>query len=192
MSKLNFTNNNPWLSNLVEVPKVTNSYGNIVQPPPQFPILKDEDPRLRLKAKPVKVPNNQIKWMCNYMLSTMRMEQGVGLAAPQIGYNIRVIVIDPPISHPIDKKKIHQFYANYMANPFIIEFSGEQITNEGCLSNPGVFRKVKRAEEITVQWEDIRTGEIRTREFTGLPAVIIQHEIDHLDGKLFTDYEEAK
>jgi len=191
--------NNPWLSNLVETTRedipaeyIPDSHHPKDRPfSPRFPILEDEDPRLRLVSQLIE-PSNDLKWMCNYMLSTMRLQKpvGVGLAAPQIGYNIRVIVIEPPV------KDYAQYKAQrgpiYMVNPEIISRDGEQIVEEGCLSKPGVFRKIKRAKNIKVKWQSPRDDEWITRVFKNFPAAIVQHEIDHLDGKLFTDYTEVE
>jgi peptide deformylase len=116
------------------------------------------------------------------MLQTMYAAPGIGLAAPQIGLLVRLIVIDcnkedELIQHPIQ-----------MFNPEIIETSDEKnIQEEGCLSIPNQFGEVERPSKITVRWID-RDGNEKQESFDGLWATCIQHEIDHLDGKLFIDY----
>ena len=143
-----------------------------------LPILHYPDPRLHTVAAPVKAVDDRIRKLINDMAETMYAAPGIGLAATQVEVHERVIIID--ISETRDQLQA-------FINPVIIEKSGEIETEEGCLSVPGIFDKVWRAERVTVQALN-RDGEPFTLEAEGLLAVCIQHEIDHLDGKVFVDY----
>jgi peptide deformylase len=129
---------------------------------------------LRARAKEVSKFNEGLARLLDNMKDTLYAENGLGLAAPQIGVSKRVVVIDTK--------------DNYMEliNPVILEKSGEQIGSEGCLSVPGLVGMVKRAENVKVKAYN-RHGEEITVEGTGLLARALQHEIDHLDGVLFID-----
>ena len=141
-------------------------------------ILTFPDPRLRTKAKPVGEVNDTIGALVDDMLETMYAAPGIGLAANQVNVAKRVIVID--ISE--DRNEPHVFI-----NPHI-EVSGPRVeTDEGCLSVPGFYEPVKRRERVRVEALD-REGEAFTLEAEGLLSVCIQHECDHLEGKLFVDY----
>jgi len=140
-------------------------------------ILKDSDPILRETSKPVKEITPRIHKLLDDMAETMYEAEGVGLAAPQIAILKRVIVID------IGEGLIE------LINPEIIEKDGEQIGPEGCLSIPGVLGRVRRAEQVKVRALD-RHGKEYVIEGTGLLARAFQHEIDHLNGVLFTDLAE--
>lgn len=141
-------------------------------------ILEFPDERLRKKAVPVKTVDNEIKKLVDDMFETMYEARGVGLAATQVNVHQRVIVID--VSE--DKKS-----PLCLINPEIVAKDGVEETEEGCLSVPGFFEKVKRADHITVRALD-RNGESFEFEARDLLAVCVQHEMDHLEGKLFVDY----
>lgn len=141
-------------------------------------ILKFPDPRLRTVAKPVKEVTGKIVALADQMLEAMYDAPGIGLAATQVNFHQRLIVID--VSETNDQPLI-------LINPTIISEEGEIETNEGCLSVPGFYEPVDRFQRI--QLEAIgRDGEPFTMEAIDLLAVCIQHEIDHLEGKLFVDY----
>ncbi len=141
-------------------------------------ILEFPDERLRKRARPVERVDDTIRKLVDDMLETMYEAPGVGLAATQVNVHRRVIVID--VSENKDRPLC-------LINPEILAREGEEEQEEGCLSVPGVFEKVRRAEKIKVRALD-RNGEPFELEADGLLAVCIQHEIDHLDGKLFVDY----
>lgn len=141
-------------------------------------ILHYPDPRLRRKAEPVAKVTDEIRVLVDDMAETMYHAPGIGLAAIQIGVPQRVVVID--LSEERDQLQV-------FINPEIEESEGEQILEEGCLSVPGVFEPVTRAGRIKVRALD-RNGAPFELEATGLLATCIQHEIDHLDGKVFVDY----
>jgi peptide deformylase len=141
-------------------------------------ILEFPDDRLRKIAAEVKTVDNRIKKLVDDMLDTMYHEHGVGLAATQVNVHLRVIVID--VSENKDQPLC-------LINPEIIEKQGSKENEEGCLSVPSFFEKVKRAERIKVKALD-RNGQSFEFEATDLLAVCVQHEMDHLQGKLFVDY----
>lgn len=141
-------------------------------------ILHYPDPRLRIRARPVAAVTEEIRQLAADMLATMYAAPGIGLAATQVGVDQRLIVVD--VSEHSDTPQV-------FINPEILERQGREKMQEGCLSVPGVFEEVERAERIRVSALD---GDGRSLEFEaeGMLAVCIQHEIDHLDGKLFVDY----
>jgi peptide deformylase len=141
-------------------------------------ILKYPDPRLRTVAKPVAEVNDGLRQLIDDMLETMYAAPGIGLAATQVNVHERLLVID--ITD--DKSEPLCFI-----NAEILEQSGSIEADEGCLSVPEVYETVERAEHIRVKALD-RDGQEFEIEAEGLLAVCIQHEIDHLDGKLFVDY----
>ncbi len=141
-------------------------------------ILHFPDPRLRQKASPVAVVDDETRAIVDNMFETMYSAPGIGLAAVQVNILKQIIVID--ISE--DKKQ-----PLCLINPEILESQGEEKMEEGCLSVPGIYEKVKRAKSIKVRYLD-REGETIEREINDLLAVCIQHEMDHLVGKLFVDY----
>ncbi len=146
-------------------------------------ILEFPDPRLRKKAVPVEAVDDELRALIDDMFETMYAAPGIGLAATQVDVHRRLLVADVSA----DKEDPHVFI-----NPEILEKDGVTVTEEGCLSVPGYFEEVKRAEHIRVRYLD-RDGRECEDEFEGLLAVCVQHEIDHLDGKLFVDYlSEAK
>jgi len=146
-------------------------------------ILEFPDPRLRKKAAPVDAVDAELRALIDDMFETMYAAPGIGLAATQVDVHRRLLVADVSA----DKDDPHVF-----VNPEILEKDGVTVTEEGCLAVPGYFEEVERAEHIRVRYLD-RDGREREEEFRGLLAVCVQHEIDHLDGKLFVDYlSEAK
>ena len=146
-------------------------------------ILEFPDPRLRTKAAPVEVVDDALRALIADMFETMYGAPGIGLAATQVDVHQRLLVAD--VSS--DKSEPH-----VLINPEILEKDGVTFTDEGCLSVPGYYEEVQRAEHIRVRFLD-QSGAPTEMEARGLLAVCIQHEMDHLDGKLFVDYlSEAK
>ena len=141
-------------------------------------ILHFPDPRLRLKAAPVPVVDDEIRQLAADMLETMYDAPGIGLAATQVDVQKRLIVVDVSPDHDQPMCFI---------NPEIVWRDGVEEMEEGCLSVPGVYETVQRAEMIRFRALDL-DGRRIDQEVDGLLAVCIQHEIDHLDGKLFVDY----
>jgi len=141
-------------------------------------ILHFPDPRLRIKAKPVPAVTDATRRLIKDMLETMYAAPGIGLAATQVGVDERVIVVD--VSDDSDEPQV-------FINPEILTQEGRETSQEGCLSVPGVYEDVERAERIRVRALD-RHGKRLEFDADGLLAVCIQHEIDHLNGKLFVDY----
>ena len=141
-------------------------------------ILEFPDERLRKKALPVAEVDRAIQQLVDDMLETMYEAPGVGLAATQVNVQKRIIVID--VSEDKDQPLC-------LINPEILDKAGSEESEEGCLSVPGIFEKVQRAEKVKVRALD-RQGKPFEIDADGLLAVCIQHEIDHLDGKLFVDY----
>lgn len=148
-------------------------------------IVKDPDPILRKKAIKLRKADAGIRKLAEDMWETMMDAPGVGLAAPQIGKSIRLITVRVPADEEDGTEE-----ANYtLLNPEIIKSNGEQIGAEGCLSIPGIAGNVKRAFNVTVKAMDLDNKPIRIKA-DGYLAVVLQHEIDHLDGVLFTDHIE--
>ncbi|PPC91461.1 MAG: peptide deformylase [Methylobacter sp.] len=141
-------------------------------------ILEFPDERLRKKAVAVKAVDGSIRTLLDDMLETMYESRGVGLAATQVNVQLRIIVID------VSEEKNAPLF---LINPEIIEKSGSEESEEGCLSVPGFYEKVKRAEQVKIKALD-RNGQSVEFEARGLLAVCVQHELDHLEGKLFVDY----
>ena len=143
-----------------------------------LPILEFPDPRLRTRAAPVAQVDASIRKLIDDMFETMYAAPGIGLAATQVNVHKRVLVVDvtEDRSRPLA-----------LINPEIIAREGVEETEEGCLSVPGIYDKVTRAEKIRVRTLD-RSGKQIEIEADGLLAVCIQHEMDHLEGKLFVDY----
>ena len=144
-----------------------------------FEIKIFPDRILRQKAKPVGDLNGELVRLVEGMFATMYEARGIGLAAPQVGYGLRVIVFD--IEHPEGEKDPH-----VLVNPVILEAEGEDIMEEGCLSVPGIRAEVKRAARVLVKGYDLDGKEVSI-EADGLLARVLQHEVDHLDGILFFD-----
>jgi peptide deformylase len=146
-------------------------------------ILEFPDPRLRTRAVPVETVDEQLLELIDDMFETMYDAPGIGLAATQVDAHIRVLVADVSADKTAPQVLI---------NPEILEKDGVVVSEEGCLSVPGYYEEVERAEHIRVRFLD-RKGNAVEMEAEGLLAVCIQHEIDHLDGRLFVDYlSEAK
>jgi peptide deformylase len=146
------------------------------------PILIHPDPRLKKVAAPVPDLSDDLRALANDMLLTMYDAPGIGLAAPQIGVGLRLIVMD------CVKDKDAAPQPMVLFNPEVIAASDEtSVYEEGCLSIPEQYAEVTRPAEVTVRWIDT-TGAARKQDFAGLWATCVQHEIDHLDGKLFIDY----
>ncbi len=144
-----------------------------------LPILHYPDPRLHTVAVPVKEVTDEIRRLLDDMLETMYEAQGVGLAATQVNVHQRIVVID--VSEKHDAPLV-------LINPEIVASNGEPVVGEeGCLSVPGIFDKVERAPKVTVQALG-RDGQSYQLDADGLLAVCIQHEIDHLNGKVFVEH----
>ena len=142
-----------------------------------LPILQYPDPRLHKIAAPVSRVDDKIRKLIKDMAETMYAAPGIGLAATQVDVHLRVIVID--ISETHDQLQV-------FINPEIIRAEGEEICEEGCLSVPGVYEKVTRSAVVTVRALD-EQGKSREIEADGLLAVCIQHEMDHLIGRVFVE-----
>lgn len=143
-----------------------------------LPVLKYPDPRLRKIAAPVERVDDEVRALIRNMAETMYAAPGIGLAATQVDVHRRIIVID--ISDTRDQLRT-------FINPVILEKSGDAEFEEGCLSVPGIYEKVQRAQRVTVQALDV-DGRPYTLEAEDLLAICIQHEMDHLEGKVFIDY----
>ncbi len=143
-----------------------------------LPILHYPDPRLHIRAAPVTEVNAEIRKLVDDMAETMRAAVGIGLAATQVNVHKRLIVLD--VSE--DQQNLQVFI-----NPKLLSRDGSQEREEGCLSVPGIYDRVTRAEHIVVEALD-REGNPFTLEAEGLLATCIQHEMDHLDGKVFVEY----
>lgn len=141
-------------------------------------ILEFPDPRLRTRAQPVTRFDAALGTLIDDMFETMYAAPGIGLAATQVDVHQRLIVID------ISKERTEPVV---LINPEILSREGEASTEEGCLSVPGIFDEVKRAAKVRVRAHE-RNGEVFERDYEDILAVCIQHEMDHLDGKLFVDY----
>ena len=144
----------------------------------RLPIIEFPDPRLRTVAKPVERVDAALRRLIDDMFETMYEAPGIGLAATQVDVHERLLVLD--VSE--DKS-----YPMVFINPEIVESEGSQVYQEGCLSVPGIYADVKRAERIVVKALD-RDGQSFEISADGLLAVCIQHEMDHLAGKVFVDY----
>ena len=138
-----------------------------------------DDPVLRQKAKKVSRIDGSIQRLIDDMIKTMRRANGVGLAAPQIGVPLRVIVVQMPSEEPV-----------VLINPEIARRTGEQEVTEGCLSVPGYYGEIKRSAEVVVKGKN-RNGKVIRIRAEGLMAEAMQHEIDHLNGTLYIDHVES-
>lgn len=143
-----------------------------------LPILTYPNERLHIVAKPVEQVDDRIRTLATDMAETMYASRGIGLAATQVDVHERVVVIDLSEEH-------NQLLT--LINPVITKKDGETTYEEGCLSVPGIYDTVTRAETITVEFLDIN-GNKQTLDADGLLAICIQHEMDHLIGKLFVEY----
>jgi peptide deformylase len=144
-----------------------------------LPIRAVPDPILRQKSKRVRVIDGSIQRLIGNMIETMHSSGGVGLAAPQVGVPLRVIVIGIPEGEDIT-----------LINPQIVRKAGERLVTEGCLSIPGYFGEVKRAQSVRVKGHDLSGKEIRIKA-EELLAQALEHEIDHLNGVLYIDHLES-
>jgi peptide deformylase len=144
----------------------------------RLPIVEFPDPRLRTVARPVQEVDGRIRQLIDDMFETMYEAPGIGLAATQVDVHERLLVLD--VSE--DKS-----YPMVFINPEVLSAEGSQVYQEGCLSVPGIYADVKRAEKIVVRALD-RDGQPFELTAEGLLAVCIQHEMDHLAGKVFVDY----
>jgi len=142
---------------------------------PERPIIKIPADVLRQKAQPIPKVSKKTQLLIDDMMRIMRRNNGVGLAAPQLGILQRLVIIAPDNMRP-----------TALINPRIIKMEGEQLGQEGCLSIPGLYGDVMRAQYVEVEAEDRRGREL-VYELEGMPARVLQHEVDHLDGVLFTD-----
>ena len=141
-------------------------------------ILHFPDPKLRTVARPVTNFDAKLKKLVSDMFETMYEAPGIGLAATQVDQHIRLLVMD--VSEGRNQPRC-------LINPEILQFDGEEESDEGCLSVPGFYESVTRAEHIRVKAQDT-DGQFAEFESEGIEAVCIQHEMDHLEGKLFVDY----
>ena len=145
---------------------------------PLLPILHFPDPRLKKIAEAVEKIDDGIRGLARDMAETMYEAPGIGLAATQVDVHQRVVVID--VSETRDELLV-------LINPVLLERDGLQVSEEGCLSVPGVYDKVERAEHVVVSYLDL-DGTTQTISANGLLAVCLQHEIDHLQGSVFVDH----
>ncbi|RLC91302.1 MAG: peptide deformylase [Chloroflexi bacterium] len=145
-----------------------------------LPLRVAPDPVLRQKAKRVRAIDPKIEKLIDDMIETMPVVHGVGLAAPQVGASVRVVVVDIPDQGPVA-----------LINPEIVKRSGEREVSEACLSVPGYRGWIKRSNSVTVKARDRHWKEIRLKA-TGLLAQCLEHEIDHLNGLLYVDHVESQ
>jgi peptide deformylase len=141
-------------------------------------ILEYPDPRLRTQARPVSVFGAELHRLVDDLFDTMYAAPGIGLAATQVDAHQRVIVAD--VSAERDQPLV-------LINPRILSREGVSSAEEGCLSVPDIFDEVERAARVRVRAQD-RTGQVFEQDFEDMLAVCVQHELDHLEGKLFVDY----
>ena len=145
---------------------------------PLRPILRFPDPRLKKIAAPVIKIDDSIRCLARDLAETMYEAPGIGLAATQVDVHLRVIAIDA--SETRDQLLV-------LVNPELVESEGVQIGEEGCLSVPGIYDKVERAERVVVRYMDLE-GNKKTVAADGLLAVCLQHEMDHLEGRVFVEH----
>jgi peptide deformylase len=156
----------------------------------EHPILLAGEPILRQKSKKIKTFGPSLEALVTDMVDTMRAADGLGLAAPQIGVPLRMIVIEMQPLRDENGNEIEPARLYVYCNPEITEASGEEEGEEGCLSVPGYVGVVRRATHVTVKGQDAKGRKIRTKA-EGLLARAFQHEIDHLNGILFIDRVES-
>ena len=146
------------------------------------------DPALRRKSKHIDEINEEMKTLASDMLETMYDGTGIGLAAPQVGVNLRLVVMDVDQTEQ-DKSKDQEKIRNPLTffNPEIVEEAGEIEWSEGCLSLPGLSVTMRRSETVTIKYQD-QDGKEQKLSASGLLAIAIQHELDHLNGRLLVDY----
>ncbi|MGC2460051.1 MAG: peptide deformylase [Steroidobacteraceae bacterium] len=143
-----------------------------------LPILEFPDPRLRTRAQPVQQFDAALKQLIADMLQTMYTAPGIGLAATQVNVHRQLLVMD--VSSEKNQPEVY-------INPEIVTRDGVEVSEEGCLSVPNIFEEIERAARVRVRAQDA-DGRPLERELDGLAAVCLQHEMDHLAGKLFVDY----
>ena len=141
-------------------------------------ILETPDPRLRTVAKPVETFDEKLAQLAEDMIETMYAARGIGLAATQVNVHKRLLVLD--VSEAQDTPRVY-------VNPTILDSEGTETCEEGCLSVPGIYAEVSRAEKVRLGAQDI-DGKPFVEELEGMHAICVQHEMDHLEGKLFIDY----
>ena len=141
-------------------------------------ILETPDPRLRTVAKPVDAFDAALAQLAEDMIETMYAAKGIGLAATQVNVHQRLLVLD--VSEAQDTPRVY-------VNPQILEAEGTETCEEGCLSVPGIYAEVTRAEKVRISAQDV-SGETFEETLDGMHAICVQHEMDHLEGKLFIDY----
>ncbi len=157
-------------------------------------IIRYPDRRLALRSVPVEIFDQDLHTLCQDMLYTMYDAPGIGLAAAQVGKNIRVIVIDAHYSrnevtnaNGEEELRLSDFNPQVLINPVITAKEETVIHEEGCLSLPGIYEQVTRSKIITVEYHDM-FGNQKSSTEEDLSSICIQHEIDHLDGKVFLDH----
>jgi peptide deformylase len=142
-------------------------------------VLTVPEPILRQKSKRVRTIDGSVRKLADDMIETMHATSGVGLAAPQVGVSLRVIVIGLPEEEDF-----------VLINPEIVRRSGERLVTEGCLSVPGYYGEIKRAQRVTVKGKDLSGKEVRIKAGE-LLAQALEHEIDHINGVLYIDHLES-
>jgi peptide deformylase len=148
-------------------------------------IYKDDHPILKKIAEPVPEITSELRTLAAEMMATMHLKGGVGLAAPQVGHSIRLIVFD------LVNQTSNVNNSGWMFNPEIVDTSdSSSVDKEGCLSYPNRWVDIERKDTVTVRYVSL-SGQVRTQIYTGLTARVILHEIDHLNGKVITDYEKS-
>lgn len=144
-------------------------------------VLHFPDPRLRRRAEPIEKITDELRQLAADMLETMYDEPGIGLAAPQVGMPLRLVVLDTDwTEEEADRSPL------VLVNPELVELEGRIVWTEGCLSVPDLSAEVERAERVVLRATDLEGREL-VEEAQGLRAVCFQHELDHLDGVLFLD-----
>jgi peptide deformylase len=141
-------------------------------------ILETPDPRLRTVAKPVETFDAELAQLAKDMIETMYAAKGIGLAATQVNVHQRLLVLD--VSEAQDTPRVY-------VNPTILNSEGTESCEEGCLSVPGIYAEVTRAEKVRIAAQDV-AGAAFEEDLDGMHAICVQHEMDHLEGKLFIDY----
>jgi len=138
-----------------------------------------DEPVLRQKAKRVPTIDGSIQRLIDHMIETMRQVSGMGLAAPQVGVSLRVVVLQMPGEEPMA-----------IVNPEVVKRTGEREVTEGCLSIPGYYGEIKRSEAVTIKGRDRQGKPIRIKA-AGLMAQVLEHELDHLNGILYIDHVDS-
>ena len=158
-------------------------------------VLKYPDPRLREVSKPVQTFDSKLQKLSEDMLETMYGENGIGLAAPQVGHLLQMLVIDCRPREQNDRYELEEGSKLEKAvnqpliicNPKIVKYEGKTTFDEGCLSVPSFYDTVERHQYIELEYQDV-TGAKQLLKTDGLLAIVIQHEMDHLEGTLFIDH----